>query len=60
MTKEEELHGIYVWAMDVALRLLDQIEILKDANCCDLADLVRAIAEGRIKWVNANIEQVQA
>lgn len=55
MTKEE-LHEIYVWAIDAALRSL-ATSMISEGNVLEMAE---AAANARIAWVNAKVSEAQA
>lgn len=51
MTKEE-LHEIYIWAWDVAIRSVGLI------GAGEIGNIAHEIADARITWVNAKAEDL--
>lgn len=50
----EELHEIYRWAWNMALRAVEL------AGGGDIGDTAHMIAEARIAWVNAKVSETAA
>lgn len=52
----EELHEIYVWAWDAALRSIG-VSLISEDNVLKMAEVA---ANARIAWVNAKAEELSA